>query len=143
MESKKNEAAFKPNPTFEGYFDSGVFDETSLLVTDLFVESSKNYMCIIDHNGSFINLSRSFEKFLGYTTEELIVLPIENIIINPGYAGGTNDFLEISTTNYYFNYCFRCKDGKIKLLRCRLLPDIRENAICFIAWEIQAGEKQE
>ena len=90
---------------------------------------------MIHVNGHFMKLSKSLEKFLGYSTEEISVQPIEKIIINPG-SKESGDYIEIPTTNYYFNYCFRCKNGKIKLLRCRLIPDAFEDCIVVLAWEI-------
>jgi PAS domain S-box-containing protein len=100
-----------------------------------FFKNSKNNIFIIGLEGSFIKLNRSFEKLLGYTTEELLTEPIRKIIINPRNRE-PKDFLEIPTTDYYFNFCFRCKNGKVKLLRCRLIADVYDDCLFVIAWEI-------
>jgi PAS domain S-box-containing protein len=102
---------------------------------NIFLKNSKNYTFIIQLDGYFISLSKSLETLLGYTTEELLVEPISKVIINPRNRE-PKDFLEIPTTNYYFNFCFKCKNGKVKLLRCRLIPDVCSNCIFVIAWEV-------
>ena len=106
---------------------------------NIFLQNSKNNIFIIGLEGSFIKLSSSLEKLLGFTTEELLTEPIQKIIINPRNRE-PKDFIEIPTTDYYFNYCFRCKNGKVKLLRCRLIPDACEGCIFVLAWEIDPKE---
>ena len=100
-----------------------------------FLQNSTNFALMISYDGSFIKLNKSLEKFLGYTTAELLTEPIEKVIVNSGSLD-TDSFLEIPTTNYYFNYCFRCKSGKVVPLRCRLIPDAFEDCIFIMAWEI-------
>ena len=99
-----------------------------------FMENSKNNAFCIRYDGFFLKISKSFEKLLGYNPSELLSESIKKVIINPRY--GYSGYIEFPTTNYYFNYCFKCKNGKIKLLRCRLVPGNNSDCIFVIAWEV-------
>jgi PAS domain S-box-containing protein len=108
-----------------------------------FFELSADMLCIAGFDGFFKNVNPSFERVLGYTTEELLSRPFMDFVIQEEFAGTANELLRINAGHSpsTFENRYRCKDGSIKWLSWRSFALHEEKVIYSVARDI-TEEKQ-
>lgn len=99
-------------------------------IGDIVLEHSKNYIAILSKEGHFQNTSSSFAKLLGYSVEELRVIPLKDIIVNGDFT-----YL-IKATAFYFENTICCKNKSTKKIKWRFIPDVIDDAAVFVGWVI-------
>lgn len=78
----------------------------------------------------FNKVSTSFTDFLGYTREELLGTPLKSLIIKGDFPK------QNKIDRYYFENKICCKDGTTKKIKWRLIPDVLEDNIVYVGWEV-------
>lgn len=131
MDLKKNIDPVIHSSTIEEFIQQFLIDTGSIKTIDLFMELSKNHIAILSEDGLFKKISSSLSSLLGYSEEELRSIPIKDLAV-------TGDFrLENKATNYYFENRICGKSNISKVIRWRLLPDVLDNVIVLVGWEVE------
>lgn len=109
-------------------------DVENIRLPYLFVQYSKNYMCIIGQDGHLKKVSSTFCEVLGYSEEELFSRPFREFMVIAGQetAGSA---LGTGNMNYYFEKTLYCKNGQVLKINWRSVPDIAENAVLLVGWK--------
>ncbi|OPY81996.1 MAG: Sensor protein FixL [Syntrophorhabdus sp. PtaU1.Bin153] len=88
---------------------------------DQFFNVSLDFLCIANTDGYFVRLSPSFEKVLGYTTEELMAQPFLEFV-HPEDRDATREaMVALGQQKKMFDFTnrYRCKDGAYRWLEWR------------------------
>lgn len=84
----------------------------------MFFEFAPDLMVVANKDGYFIRLSRSWEKVLGYTRDELMAVPFENFIVEEDIPETRHEISLIKTKKptERFRNRYQAKDGSIVCL---------------------------
>lgn len=98
--------------------------------TQLF-DSSPEAICILDNEDKFLNVNSAFEKFFGYTKNEVLGLPVNDMIVEKSYL---NEADGISST---------VADGKIiEVETQRMRKDGTLVEVCILGYPILFKKRQ-
>jgi PAS domain S-box-containing protein len=112
-------------------------------VEDRFFAGSIDLFCHLDFNGYFKRLNPSWERTLGFTTEELMSKPSiefvhaddrERTLAQNGAVRGGGQALA-------FENRYMCKDGTFRWFRWNATPDSDEKVIYSVARDITASKQ--
>lgn len=105
---------------------------------DRLLELSLDLICIAGTDGYFKRISKSFERVLGYSEEEMLSVPFSTFVVTQDQYKTEEalDDLKLGYPNYHFENRYRCKDGKIKWLAWRSVSVPDDNLIYAIARDV-------
>jgi hypothetical protein len=130
MELKnKNTPVKPPAKSIDDAIQELLSEAGSLKTTDLFFALAKNFICVLNSNGSLEKISHSFVKASGYTSQELLSAPFADFIV--GEFKLNKEF----TAGYYFQTNFCCRSNRILKIRWRVIPDLCGENTFIIGWE--------
>ena len=93
------------------YFETDV-NQNTIRLPFLFVENSKNFLCIIGQDQYFKKVSNSFCEASGYTKEELCSKPFTEFLVFKNFERAS--FFAVSgNVDYYFECSLAARKGKI------------------------------
>lgn len=118
-------------------------DEEKMLRSDRIFNHSLDMLCIAGFDGFFKTLNPSWEKVLGWSTEELLSKPW-NDFVHPDDIERTNNIkAEIVNGNvaYQFENRYLCKGGQYKWLSWNSFPYSNEKILIGVARDVT--EKKE
>jgi PAS domain S-box-containing protein len=110
-----------------------------------FMELSVDMFCVAGFDGFFKNLNPSFEKTLGFTTNELMAKPYIEFI-HPEDRPATvveKDRLEEGKVTFSFENRYLCKDGSFKWLLWNAVSVPEQEAIYAVARDITERKRAE
>jgi PAS domain S-box-containing protein len=110
-----------------------------------FMELSVDLFCVAGFDGFFKNLNPSFEKTLGFTTNELMAKPYLEFI-HPDDRPATvveKDRLERGKVTFAFENRYLCKDGSYKWLLWNAVSVSEQEAIYAVARDITERKQAE
>jgi len=110
-----------------------------------FFNLSIDLLAIADFDGYFRQLNPTWEKTLGYTTEELKAIPFQQLVHPDDQAAMTDQCQRLqqdSPTTYFENRC-RCKDGSFRWLGWTAAPFVAERLVYIFARDITARKQAE
>ena len=110
-----------------------------------FMELSVDLFCVAGFDGFFKNLNPSFEKTLGFTTNELMAKPYLEFI-HPDDRPATvveKDRLEGGKATFAFENRYLCKDGSYKWLLWNAVSVSEQEAIYAVARDITERKQAE
>ncbi len=93
------------------------------------LQNSQNFILILSQDGRLKNMSGSLSNVLGYSEDELLAGPVNNLLAQGQFV------LNNQLSDYYFQSKFRCKGGDERTIVWRLIPDLLINAFVFVGWE--------
>ena len=102
-----------------------------LLLSEKAFANSKNFIIVLSAQGHLKKSSISFINMLGYSDEELLSMPFKNLVVDG------NVFMQNKTGNYYFENTICCNNNTVKRIKWRLIPDVMEDCVVFVGWEIK------
>jgi PAS domain S-box-containing protein len=119
--------------------------EEKLRNSDRIFEHSVDMMSVSGFDGYFKTLNPSWERTLGWSTEELLSKPW-NDFVHPDDLEATNNIkAEIvdGRTAYRFENRYRCKDGTYRWLSWNAFPYTEENVMFAVARDITKSKQDE
>ena len=135
-------AAFMVGLVINGFMGS-LFSK--LETGNRFMELSVDLFCVAGFDGFFKNLNPSFEKTLGFTTNELMAKPYLDFI-HPDDRPATaleKDRLEGGEVTFAFENRYLCKDGSHKWLLWNAVSVSEQEAIYAVARDITERKQAE
>lgn len=100
-----------------------------------FFDRSIDLLCIAGTDGYFKRINPSFERVLGWTTDELLSRPFIEFV-HPEDVESTNsviEHLQAGEPTLEFENRYRCQDGTYRHLRWNAFPDSESGLIFAIA----------
>jgi PAS domain-containing protein len=127
----------KQNLSNSAFFDTAFLSAPLKKSTssDYFLTSSevlhntKNLVLVLSQDGRVKNMSASLSDLLGYSEDELLAGPVNNLLAQGKFV------LSNQSPRYYFNSVIRCKGNVDRTITWRLVPDLFINAFVFVGWE--------
>jgi PAS domain S-box-containing protein len=135
-------AAFMVGPVINGFMGSLY---SKLETGNRFMELSVDLFCVAGFDGFFKNLNPSFEKTLGFTTNELMAKPYLEFI-HPDDRPVTvveKDRLEGGKVTLAFENRYLCKDGSYKWLLWNAVSVADQSLIYAVARDITERKRAE
>jgi PAS domain S-box-containing protein len=112
---------------------------------DRFFTLSMDMLCIVGLDGYFRRVNPAFEKALGYTTEELLAVPIFEFLHPEDRPVLKAEYVKLSTgepTTYLENRS-RCKDGSYKWVGWTYFPVPEEGLAYGVGREVTERKQME
>ncbi len=110
-----------------------------------FMELSVDMFCVAGFDGFFKNLNPSFEKTLGFTTNELMAKPYIEFIHPDDHPATVveKDQLQEGKVTFAFENRYLCKDGSYKWLLWNAVSVSEQEAIYAVARDITERKRAE
>jgi PAS domain S-box-containing protein len=110
-----------------------------------FMELSVDLFCVAGFDGFFKNLNPSFEKTLGFTTNELMAKPYIEFIHPDDHPATVveKDGLKAGKVTFAFENRYLCKDGSYKWLLWNAVSVSEQEAIYAVARDITERKRAE
>jgi PAS domain S-box-containing protein len=101
---------------------------------DRFFDMALDMLCVVGFDGYFKRVNPAFSKTLGYTREELLSRPYEDILHPDDIASTRAEVARLAAGQLTFSFTnrHRCKDGSYKWLEWTATP-YREEGVIYAA----------
>ncbi len=110
-----------------------------------FFDFAVDMLCIADASGYFRKVNRSFERVLGYTSEELLAKPFVEFVHPDDRADTVAETARLSSgqLTLAFENRYRCKDGSWKHISWTSYPDPESGLLYAVARDVTEQRQRE